>query len=220
MKTQTCLISLFSCLFLVNNIQAQLTFGIQGSYQNAWQDYGDDFDGNGQKIKGYSTSLLAYYTVGNNIELGTEPGYVRRGAACEPGFFIDNPYLSGDATLYANYLTAPVFVKTRKSIFKGSLDIFVKGGGGPSWLVDGYRQLDLEWGPADDTQIQDINFDEETNLRRLDVGLNAGAGFEVRLGPGAVQFSYEYYHSLRDMNEEMTSKNRSMGYALGYVIRL
>ena len=221
MKTQT-FFCLFFAFFISINAHAQFSFGIKGSYHNAWQEYGDDFGGNGTdlKIKGFSTSLMAYYSMGKYVEIGIEPGYIRRGAACEPGFFLNNPYLTGDATLYANYLTTPFLIKAKKSLFKGCMEIFVKGGGSPSYLVDGYRQLDLEWGPDEDTQIQDINFDEEPNLRRWNWGLNGGAGIGIRLGLGALQLSYELYHSLMDMNEELTSKNRNAGWAMGYVIQI
>ena len=221
MKTQIFSLFFFA-LFISIHANAQFSFGIKGSYHSAWQEYGNDFGGNGNdlKIKGFSTSLMAYYAVGKHIEVGTEPGYIRRGAACEPGFFLNNPYLTGDATLYANYLTVPLFIKTKIPLFKGCASIFVKGGGGPSYLVDGYRQVNLQWMPDGTTQIQDINFEEEPSLRRWDWGLNGSAGLGVNLGPGALQVSYEMYRSLMDMNKELTSKNRNAGFALGYVIRL
>ena len=222
MKSQTILLSCF-VLFVSFTATAQFSFGLKGSYHKAWQFYGDDFegtgDGNGLKIKGFSTSLMAYYHFGNNLGIGTEPGYIRRGAACEPGFFLNNPYLNAEATIYANYLTAPVFISYQQPILQNRLAILVKCGGGPSYLLDGYREVVLEIDPAN-TQAQDIDFAQEPQLNRWDIGLNAGVGVGVPIGPGQLQVEYEYYRSLSDMNELITSKNRNAGLALGYLIRI
>ena len=220
MKTQSALFSLIF-LFFSFTIHAQFSFGIKGSYHQAWQEYGDDFGGNGTdlNVKGFSTSLVAYYWMDKYFSVGTEPGYIRRGAACEPGFFINNPYLTGDATLYANYLTAPLLLRGNHSFFGGRMEAFVKCGGGASWLADGYRELNLEWNP-DGPQVQDIDFSEEPGLRRWDWGLNGGAGLSIRLGRGNLQVEYEVYRSLTDMNRQLTSKNRNAGFAVGYLIHL
>ena len=221
MKTQNVVLILITFCFCIN-ASAQFSFGLKGSYHNAWQEYGDDFAGNGGsdlKIKGFSTSLMAYFALGKNVEIGVEPGYIRRGAACEPGFFINNPYLNGDATLFANYLTAPVYLKGKLPLLKNRIELLGKCGGGPSYLIDGYREVNLSWGPAV-TQVIDIDFREETDLRRWDAGLNAGIGVGIHLGPGTLLMEYEYYHSLKDMNELLTSRNRNRGFALGYLVRI
>ncbi|MEO1262735.1 MAG: outer membrane beta-barrel protein [Bacteroidota bacterium] len=222
MKSQTILLSLVA-LFFSCSATAQFSFGLKGGYHTAWQYYGDDFEGNGNgnslKIKGFSTSLLAYYQFSQHFSAGMEPGYIRRGAACEPGFFINNPYLNAEATIYANYLTAPLFLRFQKSVFKNQLIIMAKCGGGPSYLLDGYRELMLEIDPSN-TQVQDIDFDQEPQLNRWDFGLNAGVGLGIPIGPGQLQLEYEYFHSLQDMNEQLTSKNRNAGFALGFLIRI
>ena len=99
-----------------------------------------------------------------------------------------------------------------------TFEIFGKCGGGASFLVDGYRELNFEWlgGP----QIQDLDFAQEPDLNRWDWGLNAGLGIGYRIGPGHLQIEYEYYRSLTDMNKFLTSKNRNAGFALGYLIRI
>ena len=96
--------------------------------------------------------------------------------------------------------------------------MFGKCGASPSYLVDGYRDLDLEWG--DGPRIQDLNFSDEPDLKRWDAGLNGGIGMGFKFGPGQVELGYDFYYSLMDMNRQITSKNRNAGVALGYMIRL
>lgn len=220
MKTRT-FVLFFLLLCASVTVHAQYTVGIKVGYHKAWQDYGDDFfiDGFDGKIKGFSTSLIAYRSLGKHFDIGAEPSYIRRGAACEPGFFIDNPYLTGDATLYANYVSLPVFLRNHYPLFRGRMNCSVKLGGSASWLVDGYRHLNLEWTGVID-QVQDINFEDEPNLKRWDSGLQAGAGIGLNIGPGLLQFEYEYYYSLMDMNRQITSKNRNAGLIMAYLIKI
>jgi hypothetical protein len=48
----------------------------------------------------------------------------------------------------------------------------------------------------------------------------AGPGLGVKLGPGFVNLESRYYHGLTDANKNLTSKNRSLGYSLGYRLSL
>ncbi len=215
MKTRTLFFTLLFSIAAFTS-QAQFSFGIKGSLTNAWQEYGDDFGGNGAnlKVNGVSSSVMIYYRLSNLISVGVEPGLAKRGATCEPGFFIENPYLTGDATLHANYIQIPLLARISKGLVNNLLEVSVKVGSSASWLASGYRELDLEWEPG--PNVQDINFEEETNLKRWETGINAGAGLGVRIGPGKVLMEYEYYHGMIDMNRQITSKNRTTNYSVGY----
>ena len=100
MKIIRCTLVIFCCLSVMQ-LQAQFVLGLKSGATKAWEDYGDVVtpDGANIHINGFQLSGLAYYKITPNFWVGMEPGWVERGAACEPGFLIFNE----DTKLFLNY---------------------------------------------------------------------------------------------------------------------
>ncbi len=220
MKKQALL--LIACsVFLATDLFSQTSIGISGTYGKSWQHYGDDFQVSGRdlKIDGYTIALSMYYHLMPHLAVGVEPGLTRRGSACLPGFIWDNPTQFLDATLYANYLQLPLMIRGEFDLGQSNFFLFGKLGGGPAYMVKGSRKVTfIDQGVEEETQ--DIDFAEEENLNRLDVGAYGGAGIGFRLGKGAIQIASNYYYGFLDVDDQLTSENRSLQFGLGYQVKL
>ena len=95
-------------------------------------------------INSYHVSVLMGYKLGKYIQIGLEPGYVRRGAACEPGALFSVPgnvNFQGDSKLFAGYLETPLVISGHLPLFQGKLELICKGGYGPALLVSAMREF-------------------------------------------------------------------------------
>ncbi len=201
---------------------AQLDLGIRTGYGQSWQNYGDDFpvDGSTLKIDGFEVALTAYKPLSRHLSVGIEPGFARRGAACEPGFVWNNIFVVQDATLNANYLQAPVLVQGHFELWQGKLSLLPKLGGGVSYMVSGYR--DVVFIDAERPQErQPIDFSQQNlDVSRWDIGLHGGLGIGLPVGPGQLLIEGRYYHGIGDVSNQLTSENRSWTAGIGYTISL
>ena len=215
---------------------AQLSFGIKGGVNQAWFN---EQPSDAPKLNGLGTTLMLYKRVNKFLEIGMEPGVVQRGTTqpfnqnyyypyncfCCFGDCLlpinSYPYNSSSG-LRATYAQLPIMARSKWPLLNGNMAIFLKAGGGPSWLAAGYY----------DTQVYDeatfqtvpenkaLDFSEENSPRRWDFGLYSGAGLGYNLGCGMLTFETEYYHGLRDVTDYVSFKNRSITYSLGYIINL
>lgn len=205
-------------------LSAQLTAGLKVQSGKSWQDYTfaegvPPIDGYNQRITHQGISAELFYQLQNpRFQLGIAPGFVQRGAACEPGFLGDNPFLAQEATLYANYIQAPLLVRFRP-LLKKRFSLFTQVGGGLGYLVGGYRDV-VFWNPDEPSEKQPLVFDNEPSLNRIELGLQGGFGLSYQLGPGELQLSGDYYHGLTDMNKNFGSLHRAWSVGLGYAFRL
>ncbi|MEZ4931598.1 MAG: hypothetical protein R2788_05650 [Saprospiraceae bacterium] len=83
MKAPTTLLTAMF-LLLASSVHAQWAFGIKGSFVRSSQNIAPDLTyvgylDSGQTINGYSTSFSVYYQVVKHLQIGIEPGLVRRG---------------------------------------------------------------------------------------------------------------------------------------------
>ncbi|GJM34146.1 MAG: hypothetical protein DHS20C18_31470 [Saprospiraceae bacterium] len=220
MKKQTLLFWCFS-LLLTTGAFAQLSIGINAAYGHSWQDYGDDFYAFGRdlKIDGYTLAVSIYYDLSSNLSVGMEPGITRRGSARDPGFAWRNIYVWQGAAIYNNYVQLPLLLRGQLNLWQSNFFLSGKVGGGPAYMVSGHRQIKY-WEPSQAEERQDLNFKEEQDLNRWDFGGYGGLGLGYRIGPGAIQVEANYYYGLMDANDQLTSKNRSLLFGLGYTFRL
>ncbi len=203
-------------LFVGFPLNAQFSLGIKGGYTKAWQDYGDtEVPENAIiHVNRMNVSAMAYYRLGKHLELGVEPGFVERGAACIPGFGL---FFVGDTKYLLNYVELPLMLQAswgNKFVF------FSKIGYGGSYVLSGTRVVtDLIF--TDNPPKRDaIDFDDPSyNLNRWDHGIYGGIGVAYNFDIHRLFFSLEYYHGLKDVEKLNASQARSINFNLGYAIR-
>ena len=77
------------------------------------------------------------------IEFGVEPGFIRRGAACVPGWnggINPEPIFPGDSKFVLDYIEMPIMAKFNLPLFKDKFEISGKAGYGGSMLVKSIRE--------------------------------------------------------------------------------
>ncbi len=211
------LLSAFSLLFLLlfsTSLSSQTTLTITTQMGKAWQNYGDDFPINGyeQNITHYGFSAAVFRAINHRLAIGVAPGFMRRGAACEPSFAPGNrlvpPISQIDATLYLNYLQLPFFLRAEFPIW-GKLEVVAQGGAGFAYLLSGFREITYFNNFVPDERL-DLDFDGvDQNLNRFDFGWTSSIGFGYPIGKGKLRISGEHYYSFLDMNQNNTSLNRN-----------
>lgn len=206
-------------LFAILQLNAQLAVGLQIQTGESWQYYGEETPINGfdQRIDHYGVSAQLYYPLSERFSVGIAPGFMRRGAACFPGFVGDfQPVL--DATIYANYLQLPIVAKFDLPL-GGRWALTAEAGGGFSYLLNGHWQLLLS-NLEGDRQRRDIDFEQDSFLNRYDFAVQSNVGLAYRLGLGQLRLTGGYYHGFLDVNDNNTSENRAWSVNLGYLYSL
>lgn len=186
----------------------------------AWEDYGDVQlpDDAVTHVNRFNITAMGYYQLNSYLSLGVEPGFAKRGAACVPGWWDENPGFTGDTQLTLNYAELPLMVKGQFSIFNSNFQLRAKLGYGVAYMVSAFEEVvDLQT----DEQLlyQKVDFDQR-NLNRWDHGMYAGFGFGYQLGVGNLLLESTYFRSPKDTDGDNTSKNRSITVDLGYSITL
>lgn len=200
---------------LTSQAFAQFSVGIRGSYVKAWEEYGNvGLPDDAQiHVHGFQVSALAYYSLNKYLQVGIEPGFVRRGAACEPGFIIFN----NDTKLLLNYVELPIMLKGRLPLLNNKLEIFGKVGYGVSRLTSAHRELMMLGTTEPPIKIKlDVNNNE--SLNNFDHGLYGGLGVGFNMGKNQLFLEANFYHGMKDVDTWNTSKNRSMQLGAGYMI--
>lgn len=241
MKAPTTLLAAIFLLLAIS-VQAQWAFGIKGSFVRSSQNIVPalthlGYNDYSQTINGYGTSFSFYYHVVKYLQIGIEPGLVRRGNRTADYSVINgdpfdcwnfennnlNPECIveryGDTQLFASYVQAPILLKGILPICKDRLSIFAKIGGGFSWLFYAQQEHNFQlFGPY--FQSRTIDLEEEIYIKRWDRAWQIGGGLDLKMGPG--QFSLEtlLYQGAKDFYEYTKSRTRSFSYSLGYQIYL
>lgn len=207
------LLSLAATSFLLN---AQISVGLQVQSGESWQYYGEDVGINGfdQRIAHYGISAQMLYGLTPNISVGISPGYMRRGAACFPGFTGGFQPVQ-DATIFANYLQIPVTIKADFPL-SSRWSTFAEVGGGFSYLLNGHWEL-LFFDTEGDRQERDIDFVQDDFLNRYDFAIQANVGIAYQMNSGQIRLGGGYYHGFLDVNDNNTSENRAWSANLGYL---
>lgn len=212
----TRLLILTVCLLALFEINAQVAVGLQVQTGESWQYYGEETPINGfdQRISHYGVSAQVYYPLSDRFAIGIAPGFMRRGAACFPGFVGGiQPVL--DATIYANYLQLPVLAKFDLPL-GGRWSLTAEAGAGFGYLLNGHWQLLLNTLEGE-RQRRDIDFEQDSFLNRFDFSAQANLGIAYDLGLGQLRLTSGYYHGFLDVNDNNTSENRAWSVNLGYL---
>ncbi len=216
MKTIKYLFLLTICSISLQ-IQAQFSFGVKTGITRAWEDYGDvEIPEDGEThVYRFNVSGLAYYQFSNYFSFGAEPGYVERGAACEPGFIIFNQ----DTKLFLNYVEMPLMLAGNLPLFKNKIEVFGKMGYGASFITTAFREVS-DFGSDAPPEKTKLEFGENATLNRWDHGIYSGAGFGFNFGKNQIFLETDYYFGLKDAEKFNTSKNRSLNFNVGYLFQL
>ena len=218
-------------LFCYLPANAQISFGIKGSYTKAW--FSTDQEA---KMDGLGTTVSLYKRLNRYLEIGIEPGVVQRGTnqmfghgnyfpfiICCIGPCPLIPNMPGtNNALKANYVQAPLLVRARVPLGTSPLTAFAKLGGGPSYLASG----NYETTNMDDTTfeikpvIAELGFSDEYSFKRWDWGLYGGIGVGLQMGTGQLVLETELYRGLSNTVAYADYKHRTLSYSLGYMIHL
>lgn len=216
MKSLKTILLLFCCssVFIAN---AQISIGVKGGYTKAWEFYNRDLPETAEiSVNTFNFSALLYKPLSKRLQIGIEPGYAKRGAACVPGW---GPVFVADTRLFLNYVDLPVMVSGGIPFWKKRFEVFGKAGYGISRLVSAFEQSTLtDWenpGPRQPLPLKD----SET-LNRIDHGAHGAAGLSMKLGPGKIMLETDWYMGFRDADKGTTSKNRTASINFGYMISL
>ena len=214
--------------FLNSTVDAQWSFGIKTTTTRSWFGSGvNPFQkGPSEKAKGMGISVQLYRTLSKHFSIGLEPGLTQRGAI-EPfynsffgfcGVGIDfNAFPYNNASIYANYAQAPIYVQYKTTLFNNRLEVFGKAGQSASYLVSAYQHSEtINRGGDSDISPLDI---VDSGFNRWEAGLHAGIGLGWKLGFGVLTIESEYYQGLTNLYH-YGIKNRSRSYSLGYRLNL
>ena len=207
---------LFSLTFLFGfTLFAQVNIGLQGGYVKAWEEYRRDLPDDAQiHIEGFRFGASAYGAITSALSVGIEPNYVRRGAACEPGFVFFNQ----DTKLKLDYVELPLNVRFQHQLLTPRLEAFVSAGYSASYLLQAQREItDLSTGEV----ISDDKLPmEDSNMRRWDHGVRAAGGLMYHFSKFTVLAKYDRYYGQIDVEKSFTSQNREMSITTGITMPL
>ncbi len=218
MKVLKCFL-LFTLCLSFQQLHAQFSLGLKGGYINAWQDYGDvELPENAQiDVNGINISALAYFRINKYLQIGIEPGFVQRGAACIPGWM---PIFEGDTAFELNYVEAPLMVSGNLPLFKSRFEVFGKLGYGVSYLASAYREETAGWGNDNPVIRTKMDLGENSILNQFDHGAYSGLGIAYNFGVHQVFIESNYYRGFTNAERFNQSQNRSVNFNLGYIISL
>jgi hypothetical protein len=216
MKTLRFLFILSFCL-LTLQATAQFSLGVKAGYLRAWQEYGDVGlpDDALIHINGFQVSALAYFPISNYLEVGLEPGFAKRGAACVPGF----TSFDSDTRFLLNYAELPLMISAKIPFLQNRFAFYGKTGFGASAVITGTRE-DITLGSDAPPQRTKMDFGASSRFNRWDYGLYGSLGFSYTMGINRLFLDVSYYNGLRDFDQFNTSKNRSLFIGLGYLAGL
>ncbi len=198
-------------------LYAQCTFGIKGGYTTAWENYGDAYLPLDAKthIAGFNVSVLAYHNFSKHFAIGSEPGFIERGASCVPGFIT----FESDTKLYFYYAELPVLIQAHVSLLNEKISLYIKGGYGISLLTMGYRE-DILLFTEEPPVKSKIDLSAESRFSKIDNGIYSGLGAGYNFENNQIFFAFDYYYGLINADKFNASKNRSINLNVGYLINL
>lgn len=211
-------------LFVSASVSAQISVGASAGYTRAWQNYGDVVlpDDAVTHIHGFNSEVQVYYKLNRFISVGVEHGFVRRGAACVPGWnglINPNPIFPGDSRFLLDYVEAPLMIQGHFALLKERFTIQSSLGYGWSVMVNGREEVvNLETGEVEITR--DMGIGEGTNLSRWDHGLHGSLKLGWQFGKHEIFAQSSYYFGLKDAEAWNASKNRALNFNLGYSFQL
>jgi Outer membrane protein beta-barrel domain len=206
--------------FTINNLSSQSYFGIKGGYTNAWPDYGSaELPENAQtNVSGFNLSLMYHHSISKHFRIGTEPGYIQRGASCIPGW---QPIFVGDSKVKLNYVELPIMASYHTNLGKSKFDFYGKLGYGVSYALSGKQEL-IDLSGINPPIVSKIDFVQlGGRLKRMDHGAYSGLGLSYTLSEKShLILESNFYYGFQNYDKINVVKNRSVNVSVGYVMSL
>ena len=241
MKTPVTFLTTIACLLTIS-VQAQVTFGVKGSFVRSHLDMAADltyvgYDDHSKALNGYGTAVSLYFQIFRHLHIGIEPGLIRRGSRTvnyltmnhsafhcwdyEANTFKDCEVEAyGENRTYTQYVQVPLLLKGLFPLCNDRLSVFVKAGGGFSWLSSAQHERGNNELFGIGFESSAINLQEVTHIKRWDRAWYTGAGFDFKLGAGYLSLESQLYHGTQDFYAFKKSHIRSIEYSLGYQVKL
>lgn len=197
---------------------SQIVLGAKFTANHNWQKYAEGTNAANADLSVWGMGASAYvlYQMNSHFAIGVEPGLVQRGTKCLPGYILPYP---GDAKIVCNFIEMPIVGEASWKVWQDRLLLFGRVGGGLSRAVGGYQEIS-SLNPEVPVRRSDLVIKDEPWINKWEKGIQAGLGLGVKAGPGYISLETRYYQALNDFSERTESKNRSLGYSLGYRIAL
>ncbi len=207
-------------------LTAQKTVGLKGGFTRAWQNYGPavELPDNAEvEVSGVNFSLMYYRKLAGRFTIGVEPGYIQRGAACEPGFFFPeipdanvgdiSDSFDGDTKLFLDYVELPLMVSLNIPIANDKMALIGKTGYGFSYLISAKREV-IELG-NDNGQMDKLSFGKSSRMNRVDHGAYGALCISYKLSDLHILAEVTHYRAIIHAERFNFSRNRSASFNLG-----
>ena len=217
MKASKIIFAIFIFFLFSIHSHAQFSLGLKGGATKAWQNYGEVElpEDAVTHVWGYNISLMTYYKLGNHIELGMEPGYIKRGAACIPGWNIGSqPVFEGDTKFLLDYVEIPLFVYGKVPVYKDRIRFMAKAGYGISFMIKAIREEMIIDSDSPPNRFE-MATRQSSLLNWIDHGFYFGSGFELKIKNHYVFLESDFYLSPVDTEKFNTSQNRNISFCIG-----
>jgi hypothetical protein len=205
-----------SLLLSITSLFCQNRIGVQAGIGKARQIYSDNFvippDGD-PWVRAYNVSILYQIRLNKHFYLGLEPSFVKRGAACVPGFNQWNE----DQTWTIEYVEAPVLIQYETSFLKDRFSFFTKNGLGFSRVINGFSKT-INTITGQTINREKLIFNGDNGLRPIDVGVNSATGLAFNFRKSRIFGQFQYYRSFLDVSRSFVSQNKSIGFGLGFSV--
>jgi hypothetical protein len=174
----------FLIFFITGTVECQsLEFGIEGSPSliSVWGYRNLDW----RATIGFSTGIMLKYTFKNDISIGTDVAFNRKGAKTIPIYNINAQEFTNHENF--NYLTVPILIR---KTFGVRMKYFFETGPYGGYLLSEYQtnnNLLYGYGPVN------VNF--TSSFKRFDLGIIAGSGISIPIKEG-LELSFEIRENL------------------------
>jgi len=201
-------------MLLPLHLIGQNGFGIYVGYSDASQKYEDWVlipDGADTSIDALNAGFFFDHWVSNRFYLESRLGFAKRGAACEPGFFLDpiDTNFRGDTDLEINYAETSLRMNYRSKITRLiNLDFGLGYGVSSAFSA---RTIN----PAANPPVVIQNIGQDERISRIDHGLHSSLKLGFNFQRVSLFSSVESYHGFKDADSSNTSKNRVISLNFG-----
>ncbi len=218
METFSILLLLTISILLSTKVSCQYSIGIKGGYTTAWQEYGDvDLPEDAQiNIQSFNAAFVLAYEINRYFGIDLEPGIVRRGAACIPGFV----GFEGDTDLLLTYANLPLFMRFQFPLLSGQIKPFSRLGFGTSYLVKAQdrQEINIVEPPTRRVVLTDIT--HNGSIRTFDSGLYTGLGIIIDTRINQFRLAADGFLALEDSVITNMSRNRNINFTATILWRL
>ena len=209
-------LTLFATLLTILHGSSQLSFGLKGGYVKAWERYGDIGLPEDARIhvNGLQVSGVVDLPVSELVSFSLEPGYVRRGAACYPGWVSQ----FRDTKFRFNYIELPVMLGIHHTFPGSHFGIIGKAGYGASYMISATQETIFT--DIVDSSSEKVEFNEEDWINRWDHGMYGGIGVSYSIAGNRLIAEAMHYHGRTDVDKNNVTGNRSLQFTVGYMVSL